>query len=191
MKKLILGILIAPLTIGLANSAVIFSGTDGSLDFDAAMGSSTVSGIRTTLVANTGTVNATMVGLGVNSPISPDGGDDTNGIDTTLGVETLSISFDVDVIFNSLTVVEVGVNDALDVSFNGVSAASITSSGLTTYDITLLAGDILEITATEPNSPNPNNGVTITQFTVTAVPEPSAITLVGLGALAIMLRRYR
>ena len=188
MKKLILGILIAPLTIGLADSAVVFSGTDGSLDFDAAMGSFTVSGISTTLVANTGTVNATMVGLGVNSP---GGADDTNGIDTTLGVETLSIFFDVDVIFNSLTVVEVGVDDALDVSFNGVSAASITSSGLATYDITLLAGDILEITATEPNSPNPNNGVTITQFTVTAVPEPSAITLLGLAALAIMLRRYR
>ena len=141
-----------------------------------------------TLTANDGNVNATALGLGINDSSL---GDDTNGPDTINLIESLTFSFDVDVIFNTISVTDVGVNDALSLFFDGVAATPITVSGDSTYNEVLLAGETLVITATEPNSPLANNGVTITQFTVTAIPEPSTSALIGLAAMALIFRKRR
>ena len=188
MKKTLFVGAIFCLSLGATNAAVVFSGTSGDLDFDSNSGSFTSGGITVTLTANSGAlVNATTsAGLGVNSP---GGGDDSDGLDTQSGVETLTFSFDMDVTLNSITYIEVGSNDALDLSFNGIAGPTVTASGQVTYDTVLLAGETLVITAAETNSPTPNNGVPITQFTVTAIPEPSTFALLGLAGMVAIFRR--
>lgn len=171
-----------------ANAAVVFSGVDGTLDFGIASGSYSLSGIQVTVTANDGTVNATSSGMGINDSSS---GDDTDGLDTINLVEMLTISFDVDVMFDSLTLGDVGGNDALSASFNGASPVALASSGQYVLGVPLLAGETLTLTAMEPNSPTPNNGVNITQFTVTAVPEPSSMALFSLAGVAMLFRRRR
>ena len=171
-----------------ANAAVIFSGTDGTLDFGVNSGNYSLSGIQVTVAANDGIVNATGSGLGINDSSS---GDDTDGLDTINLVEMLTISFDVDVMFDSLTLGGVGGDDALSASFNGAAPFALASSGQHVMGVSLLAGETLTLTAMEPNSPTPNNGVNITQFTVSAVPEPSSMTLFGLAGVVILFRRMR
>ena len=51
----------------------------------------------------------------------------------------------------------------------------------------LLAGEELVITATGSD----NNGVSITQFTVTAIPESSSVALIGLAGIAAIFRRRK
>ncbi len=171
-----------------ADAAVVFSGVDGTLDFGVASGSYSLSGIQVTVTANDGIVNATGSGLGINDSSS---GDDTDGLDTINLVEMLTISFDVDVMFDSLTLGGVGGNDALSASFNGAAPVTLDSSGQYLLGVSLLAGETLTLTATEPSAQTPNNGVNITQFTVTAVPEPSSMALLGLAGITTLFRRRR
>ncbi|NNJ42064.1 MAG: PEP-CTERM sorting domain-containing protein [Akkermansiaceae bacterium] len=170
------------------NAAVVFSclGNGSALDFEASSGSHTLGGVQVTLEANEGDVNASLEGLGINRV---GGGDESAAIDTKLGVEILTVSFDVDVVFDSLTISDLGVDDALDASFNGGAAIQLTSSGLHHLGVTLLAGEVLTLTATEPHAPNPNNGVRIKEFVVTAVPEPSSLALLSIACIAALLRR--
>ena len=177
------------------NAAVVFSGTNGDLDFNAPSGSFTLGEITVTLAANSGSVvNATASGgLGVNSPT---GVDDSDGLDTLImGVnETLTFSFDVDVTLNSISYANAGDNDGLALSFNGVVGPDLAPNtfGEVIYDTVLLAGETLVITATAPNGPDEqNNGVSITQFTVTAIPEPSSVALIGLAGIAAIFRRRK
>jgi len=186
--KTILLTCVSIMSAGLLQAAVIFDGTDGSLDFGTPTGMHTESGITVTLAANDGVVNATTGGLGINDSLT---GDDTNGLDTINTTEVLTISFSVDVIVESFTFSDIGVNDGVEASFDGAPAISITSSGTTVFGTTLLAGEELTLTAFEPNSGSANNGVVITQFEVTQIPEPSSTALIGLSGLAFLLRRRR
>ncbi|MGE9269113.1 MAG: PEP-CTERM sorting domain-containing protein [Verrucomicrobiales bacterium] len=172
-----------PLT---APAAVIFSGTNGELDFNTATGNFTKGGITVTLTANDGVVNATSNGLGINGS---SGSDDTDGLDTLALTEILTVSFDQDVVFEAISIASVGTNDALELSFNGGTPVTLSSTGSHSFNETLLAGQELTITATIPSgSPGPNNGVNITSFTV--VPEPGT-ALLALGAGLCALRRRR
>lgn len=165
-------------------AATVFVGS--SLDLDASSGSSTVDGITVNLSANTGTINATASGLGINSPGT---GDDTDGLDTELGTEILTLSFDSDITFESISLAGVGPNDALELSFNGGAPIVLASSGLNTLNQPLAAGQLLTITAIAPNAPTQNNGVNISEFVV--VPEPSSAALALLGLAGFCARRRR
>lgn len=170
---------------------IVFSGTDGSLDINSASDSILQDGLTLTLTANTGTVNATTTGLGINEPGA---GDDTDGLDTINAVELLTLSFDKDLTFDSITLAGVGADDGLDVSIAGGVPVSISASGQFVFSApnTVLAGQLVTLMAIEPNSPTPNNGVNVTQFTVTVVPEPSSLALL-LGATGVLIlpRRWR
>lgn len=191
MKKTILSSsLFSLIAAASTNAAVVFTGLGqgGVLDFEAPSGSHTISGIQVTLTANDGIVNATNSGLGINGSGS---GDDTDGLDTTNGAEILTISFDVDVVVDSITLSGSGDNDALDASFDGAPPIALGTSGLHSFGTTLLAGQFLTLTATEPNAPTANNGISIDQFVVTAVPEPTSTALLSLAGFSTLLRRKR
>lgn len=51
-------------------------------------------------------------------------------------------------------------------------------------------GELVTLTALAPNSPTPNNGVNITEFAVTVVPEPSTLVLALAETISVIgLRR--
>lgn len=176
------------LSAGLTHAAVLFSGMDGSLDFGTSSGSYTLSDITVTLSANDGIVNATSSGLGINDSAT---GDDTDGIDTINIIESLTMSFNVDVVFNNLVLNAIGTNDGLSVSFNSGPPTLITTSSTTVFNTSLMAGDTVTFTAFEPNLGASNNGVRITSFEVTAIPEPFSAVLLGLGGVALLFQRRR
>ncbi|MCB1094814.1 MAG: PEP-CTERM sorting domain-containing protein [Verrucomicrobiae bacterium] len=181
-----MGVLLSCATSGQAATA-IFDGTNGSLDLNVPSGSVTVSGITVTLSASDGTINATASGLGINDSSS---GDNTSGLDTINTIEFLTLSFNVPVTFDSLSIGGVGSNDGLRVSFNGGAATELTSSGTTMFGDTLLVGQSMTITAFEPNAPTSNNGVSILSFSATQVPEPSTALLVMIAlGMSVTARR--
>lgn len=186
MKKTLFAGAFFCLSLGVTNAAVVFSGIDTTLDFGLPSGSFTLDGITVTLTANDGIVNATATGLGINDSGL---GDDTNGLDTVNVDEALTFTFNVDVTLNSISYANAGVNDSLALSFNGIAGPPLLPGtfGEVVYDTVLLAGEELVITATGPD----NNGVSITQFTVTAIPEPSSVALIGLAGIAAIFRRRK
>ncbi|QQL45755.1 hypothetical protein [Sulfuriroseicoccus oceanibius] len=171
-----------------ADAAVVFSGTDGTLDFDAVSGSYSLGGVEVTVSANIGSVNATSSGLGINHPSA---GDPTAQLDTVNAVEILTFIFNKDVLFESVTIAGVGASDALGVQFDGGATTLLDSSGEHVFGTFVAAGQTVTLAAAAPDDPTPNNGVGITAFTVTAVPEPSAAGLALCGGLGLMLRRRR
>lgn len=180
-------LLLAATALPLAAATVV---TPADLDFDSETGTTTVDGFVINVSANvglaqTGTINGTASSLGVNSQGV---GDDTDELDTDLGPESLTFSFGQDILFQSITLAGVGVNDALDFSFNGGAPIRIAASGVQTFNEPLSAGQTLVITSVEPNPGTANNGVQITQFMI--VPEPSS-SLLALGGLLLVSRRRR
>jgi len=171
-----------------ADAAVLFSGTDGTLDFDADSGTFASGGVEVKVTASTGVVNGTSSGLGINGP---DSGDATDGLDTLNVVEVLTFVFNKDVVFGALTLSGVGANDALGVQFAGGATSLLDSSGEHWFGTFLASGDAVTLTAVAPSAANPNNGVSITSFSVTAVPEPSAAMLGLAGGLGVLVRRRR
>ena len=185
LSRLVLSTIVAALPLSAATIV-----TPADLDFDAATGTATVGGFLINVSANVGlsqpgSINGTATSLGVNSEGA---GDDTDELDTDLGSESLTFSFGQDIIFQSITLASVGVNDALDFSFNGGAPIRIATSGVQTFNETLVAGQTLVITSVEPNPGTANNGVQITQFMI--VPEPSS-SLLALGGLLLVSRRKR
>ncbi len=173
-----------------AHGAVTFvgnAGSNGPLDFDAASGNRTQSGLTVTLTASVGKINATSEGLGINGPAS---GDATDGLDTTNGAESLSISFDQDVIFNSIEFAGFSGDDAVDFTLGGGSTTTYTSSGNNTINTKLNVGEAITITAADTDTTNTtaNNGVQIINFSA-AVPEPSTVLLGALAFLGLLRRR--
>jgi len=168
-------------------STITFSGTDGSLDFDTVTGSHTLSGLEITLSANDGVINATSSGgLGINDSVS---GDDTDGIDSTNTIEILTISFDQDVIFNSLDLANFGASDSLDLTFGGGATIHLTNTSPRTFDTFLSSSETLTIAAGAGS-----NGVNITNLHVTlanAVPEPSTAVLALSGIAILFAHRKR
>jgi hypothetical protein len=188
MKYLAVTLAVALLGI-LHASAVTFSGTDGTLDFNAASGSFTLSGIKVTISANDGMVNATSAGLGINDSLT---GDDTHGLDTIHLTEVMTLSFDKAVNFDSISLANVGPDDALSIQIGSFAPIIVTGSSTFPTHNFVGVGQTVILTAVAPNAPTPNNGVDITSFSVTAVPEPHEYSVIIGGmlvALAVMRRR--
>lgn len=131
-------------------------------------------------------LNSTASEFGINAVGS---GDATSLFDTINGQEALWISFDRAVTIKSITVssftagnVETGAYQVA----NG-SLVNFTASGTYTVDAALSQGDFFKTIAVNAGG---GNGWSLNSFTVEAIPEPVAASLLGLGAvMAWMLRR--
>ena len=174
-------------------TTTIGAGLDGQ-----STGSFTQSGVSgtATLTATTSTgddFNATGSGFGINQSASDD---DTDGFDFTQpggpGVaEGLILSFDTDVLLESIAVSSFSSTDEIEVVVGGTTVTTVDSTGTTSLSsFAVSAGTDVLINTTAGAY---GNGWSLDSFgvTVVAVPEPGAVTLLGLFSLGAIARRRR
>ncbi|MDF3130312.1 PEP-CTERM sorting domain-containing protein [Kiritimatiellaeota bacterium B1221] len=156
-------------------------------------GSYTIDGIKITLTSNFDEFNATGSNFGINQSAS---GDDTDGFDfddtegSTGGLaEGFTISFDQDVELVSFTVSSWSAgNDVVTISDDITTVTTITSTGTTSLgNYALAQGSTLSVDTTAGTY---GNGWSFDSITV--IPEPSSIIMMGLVGLAsVMVLRKR
>lgn len=158
-----------------------FSGDQG-VDVDGqATGTTTVGGITATVSANVGVLNRGTTNFGINSPAS----NETTLIDSDAGKEILSISFSESVFIQSFVTRDgnsategsytIGSSSGTFAQLTGGGAVTTTFSG----GVLLPQGDLFTI-----QHDNGASGFSFDSITVTAVPEPSSVILLGLGSAA-------
>ncbi len=132
-------------------------------------------------------------GFGINQSAS---NDDTDGFDfDELGgpgvAEGLILSFDTNVLLESISVGSFSSTDEVQVLVGGTTVATINSTGATSLNgFALSAGTSVLINTTAGTY---GNGWSLNSFDVTveAVPEPGAVMLLGLFSLGAVSRRRR
>jgi len=157
-------------------------GTQGSEVDDAAVGLTTVDTITATLTASSGTLNQTTSAFGVNATGT---GDDTDELDSDLGTESITITFDKPVTFDSFSVSSFGSGELGEYSVNGGTFVEINATD--TYAV----GQNLAIGETFVIRHKAGIGFSFDDFTVTEIPEPASLALTGLAGLALLARRRR
>lgn len=178
-------------------SATIGSGLD--LDSGGSSGSTLVSGVTLSADAllagvTTGTVfNGAGSGFGINANGT---GDETQRFDNDNGIESMVFSFDVAGTFTSLDLryIEESANEAV-LSFAGGSSFELnTTTALSDSDDfnigeSFTAGQL--ITLQISSSAGAGENFSLESFAIDTVPEPSSSALLGLGGLALLMRRSR
>lgn len=134
-------------------------------------------------------LNQTASSFGINVVDTTCGGlEDSAVIDGGCTGESVSIVFNADVILQSLVISSFGSTDAGKVTI-GASTINLLSTGTHSLGNTsLAAGSPWSVAFTA------GNGFSFDSFTVTAVPEPASLTLLGVGLLGIgrqVVRRAR
>ena len=138
--------------IDLGTPQVVFDLRDRALSFDEGLIEDideqisftiTLGGVSMTMTANQGVLNQTSSGFGVNS----DGaGDDTDGLDGSLGEERISVAFTGAVVFRGVEVSGFSGDDAAGIVIADGSPASIAERGFfSTHAAALAAGQTVQI----------------------------------------------
>lgn len=148
----------------------------------------TKSGVTATLTASAGELNVTTSGFGVNYP-GP--GDDTDALDGALGLESVSVTFDVDVYFESLTlsIFSPGETATLNIASFPTVPLSDTGSGADVFSFSsnnLVSAGQAVVLAHESG-----NGFSFDSFSVSTVPEPSSAAIILGGILIGVIPRRR
>jgi hypothetical protein len=162
---------------------------DVELVDEAASLSLTIGGITATLTANTGVLNTTTGGFGVNATPS---GDTTDEIDAVNGIESVTITFNVPV---SLTQIVLSnftgstTGDLASLTIDGFAAVTLnpTVPALDVYNFTsnntVLVGQSIVLAYLA------GNGFSFDSFSV--IPEPASGVLLLIGVAAAYLIRRR
>ena len=152
----------------------------------------TQDGVRATLTASPTSIygsalllNQTASSFGVNvNGTTCNSLEDSATLDGGCGGEKIGITFSTDVLVNSLFVSSFGADAGT--ALVGSTLTNITSTGLLSLNNTFLAaGSQFLVSYTG------GNGFSLDNFTVTAVPEPTTLALIGLGILSVGLGRRR
>ena len=155
----------------------------------------TLDGLTATLQASPQTYNGTVAVLnqtsssfGINVLNTSCGSlEDSAQVDGGCGGESLQISFDQDVLLNSLRLSSFGTADEGLVTIDDTTEVSLLNTGLHSLsNVYLFAGDVWTIGYVK------GNGFSVDNFTVTSVPEPASLLLLTVGAFGVALtRRFR
>ena len=152
----------------------------------------TVDGITATLTANIGVLNTTAIsGFGVNAPGT---GDETSQIDNILGVESVSIVFDVAVRLDQIVLslfTGGATGDLASLTIDGFGAITLnpTAPALDVYDFT--NNNTVPVGQSIILAYQAGNGFSFDSFSVTAIPEPASLALVALGLFGLGCSRRK
>jgi hypothetical protein len=137
-------------------------------------------------------MNQTAGGFGID--IVGDGSDDSDAFDGGVASESMSFSFDVAGLFNSIefdrfTGAGAPGDDAGFLSFSGGPTINFDntdlSSNVLTVDVAFTPGQTITLGFAD------GNGFGLENFDISPVPEPSSMALIGSGALMICYFRRR
>lgn len=146
-----------------------------------------VPGLTLTVSAITGNgigtdLNATTRSFGINSG---DSGDDTDAFDATFN-ESVTFSFNQAVLISQLDLVTFEDLDVFEFGSTTINFSDLSNTVTDIYDFS----SPLTLAANEQFILRASSGVVgIEGIELTVVPEPSSIALLGLGGLALILRR--
>lgn len=139
----------------------------------------TSGGINATVSANTGVLNRTASGFGINGP---DTGDDTDGLDTG---ETVSIVFDANILLTGFSVSAFGTADSGTLLTGLAPVYVISSTGFQDLgNILITAGSSIDISGVA-------GSFSLDSVQVETVPIPSALLLFVTGIVPLMLTGIR
>jgi hypothetical protein len=160
-------------------------GSEGSVVDGYAFRSVTVDGLTATLTANSGVLNQTGSGFGINAQGV---GDDTDAIDDGVIDEFVTIRFDQLVTFDQLllSLVTDSENDEASLTIAGGIPILLVDTGDGKDKYNFLTENIVPIGQSVILAYSSGNGFSFDGFTVTlaestAVPEPTTIILFGIG----------
>lgn len=131
------------------------------------------------------TLNSTASAFGINASET---GDDTAYFDTNNGQEALWVSFNRDVTIKSITVASFTAGNVETGAYQVASGSLVdfTASGTYSIDTVLTQGSFFKVTAINEGG---GNGWSLTSFTVEAIPEPAAVSMLSLGGLLTLIIR--
>ena len=171
-------------------------GSGGTFDFDMDSGtfpdpSGLVAIFEAVVIGNTGVLNATGAGLGVNAEngVFPGSGDEASQLDGNQGLESIQITFagPVSAILTEVGIAGLGTDDSGSIAIGAEVNAIGSGTSTVIPDHTNLVGETLTIAFTAGNGFSVNS----LTFEVRAVPEPSSFLLVGILGLGAFARRRR
>lgn len=182
----------APITFDLRGAAV--DALAGPLAVDVNSFSLTIDGLTATLAAqpasfggNALVLNQTASAFGVNveGTTCGAGAEDSDELDNGCVGESIDVLFSQGVFLNSLRVSSFGTTDRGTVTM-GASSYLIAATGLHNLgNVFLAAGTPMNVAYTA------GNGYSFDNFTVTAVPEPASLFLLGSGIVAVAAKAKR
>ncbi len=152
----------------------------------------TVDGITATLTANIGILNTTAAsGFGVNAPGT---GDETSLIDNLLGLESVSIIFNVPVrldqiVLSLFTGATTGDLALLTIDGFGAITLNPTAPALDVYNF--ISNNTVPVGQSINLAYQAGNGFSFDSFSVTVIPEPASLALAFIGLAGLVWSRRR
>ena len=180
--------LAAPITFDLRDPSIELIDEVNSFDLTRGGLIATLTAWPDTYLGNDVVLNQTTSSFGINVVGETCGGlENSAQVDGGCTGEYIAISFDADVMLNSLRISSFGSGDSGSVSVNGLTPSLLSSGLVSLGNVYLTSGDSFVISYLA------GTGFSVDNFTVTptSVPEPGSLVLLSVGIFGIVVARRR